>query len=38
MKTKIYIAGKLKIVYGYQEMMHDVHVKINPDLTKKKEH
>jgi ABC-type thiamin/hydroxymethylpyrimidine transport system permease subunit len=32
MKTKIYIAGKLKSVYGYQEMMHDIHVKINPDL------
>jgi hypothetical protein len=36
MKTKIYIAGKLKIVYGYQEMMqemmHGIHVKINSDL------
>jgi hypothetical protein len=32
MKTKIYVAGKIKIVYGYQEMMHNVHVKIDPGL------
>jgi len=35
MNTKIYIATELKIVYGYQEMMLDIHVKINPGLPLK---
>jgi hypothetical protein len=33
MKTKLYVAGKIKIAYGYQEMMQDEHVKLYPGFT-----